>query len=176
VVRQTLLSYHHVSQAKLTKSIGEDIAFSGLKIFVDSTLVDAEEFQTLGAGETVEAQWDVAEMHDLSAGGDFDIATTGSLKYATANSTEIIGEASIASAAIKATVDGAQAASVHENSPLRRTTIASDCSSSQRSTLSSAVSGCVQYATSAATAATSGSAAKLGKHNRFSPSILRPIM
>lgn len=128
-------------------------------------MVDVEEFQTLGAGETVEAQWDVAEMHDLSAGGDFDIATTGSLKFAAANSTEIIGEASIESAAIKATVDGAQASSVHENSSLRRTVIASTCSTSQRSTLTSALSGCVQYAQGAATAANSAPAAKLGKHH-----------
>lgn len=134
---------------------------------MDSSLVDAEEFQTLAAGETVEAQWDVAEVHDLSAGGDFDIATTGSVKYAAANSTEIIGEASIESAAIKATVDGAQASSVHENSPLKRTVIASDCSTSQRSTLASAVSGCLSYAQAAASAANSAPAAKLGKRSSF---------
>lgn len=152
---------------ELTQSKGESVAFSGLKIMVDSSLVDADEFQTLGAGETIEAQWDVAEVHDLSAGGDFDIATTGSVKYAAANSTEIIGEASIESATIKATVDGAQASSVHENSPLKRTVIASDCSTSQRSTLTSALSGCVSYAQGAATAASSGSAAKLGQCNSF---------
>lgn len=159
-------------QVDLTQYPGENVAFSGLKIFVDSTLVDADEFQTLAAGETVEAQWDVAEVHDLSAGGDFDIATTGSVKYAAANSTEIIGEASIESATIKATVDGAQASSVHENSPLKRTVIASDCSTSQRSTLTSALSGCVQYAQGAASAASSGSAAKLGKRNTSLPTLV----
>lgn len=152
----------------ITPSAGESVAFSGLKIFVDLSFVDADEFQTLGAGETVEAQWDVAEVNDLSAGGEFDIATTGSVKYAAANSTEIIGEASIESATIKATVDGVQASSVHENSPLKRTVIASDCSSSQRSTLASAVSGCLSYAQAAASAANSAPAAKLGKSNSFS--------
>ncbi|KAG8162382.1 hypothetical protein KVR01_008147 [Diaporthe batatas] len=151
----------------------ENVAFSGLKIFVDSTMVDVEEFQTLGAGETVEALFDVAEMHDLSAGGDFDIAATGSVKYAAANSTEIIGEASIESAAIKATVDGAQASSVHENSPLRRTVIASTCSTSQRSTLTSALSGCVQYAQGAATAANSAPAAKLEEYFKSSTASTR---
>lgn len=140
---------------------------------MDSNLVGTDEFQTLGAGETVEAQWDVAEVHDLSAGGDFDIATTGSLKYATANSTEIIGEASIESATIKVTVDGAQASSVHENSPLKRTVIASDCSSSQRSTLTSAVSGCVQYAQGAASAASSAPASKLEEYFKSSSSTTR---
>ncbi|KAK2601514.1 hypothetical protein N8I77_010961 [Diaporthe amygdali] len=152
---------------------GDSVAFSGVRIFVDSNLVDADEFQTLAAGETVEAQWDVAEVHDLSAGGDFDIATTGSLKYATANSTEIIGEASIESASIKVTVDGAQASSVHENSPLKRTVISSDCSSSQRSTLASALTGCVSYAQAASTAATSGSASKLEEYFKSSTSSTR---
>ena len=117
----------------------------------------------------------MAETHDLSAGGDFDIATTGSLKYAAANSTEIVGEASIESAAIKATVDGAQASSVHEdfNARLKRTVIASDCSASQRSTLTSALSGCVQYAQGAASAANSGPAAKLEEYFKSSSSSTR---
>lgn len=140
---------------------------------MDSSVVDADEFQTLVAGETVEAQWDVAEVHDLSAGGDFDIATTGSLKYAAANSTEIIGEASISSATIKAAVDGAQALSVHENSPLKRTVIASDCSTSQRSTLASALTGCVQYAQGAASAAGSAAASKLEEYFKSSSSSTR---
>ncbi|POS79257.1 metalloproteinase [Diaporthe helianthi] len=157
----------------LDSRVRENVAFTGLKIFVDSTLVDVEEFQTLGAGETVEAQWDVAEMHDLSAGGDFDIATTGSLKYAAANSTEIIGEASIESAPITATVDGAEASSVHDSSPLRRTVIASTCSTSQRSTLTSALSGCVQYAQGAAAAASSAPASKLEEYFKSSTSSTR---
>lgn len=167
-----LRNFYHF---ELTQSTGEDVAFSGLRIFVDSSIVGADEFQTLGAGEAVEAQWDVAEVHDLSAGGDFDIAATGSLKYAAANSTEIIGEANIESAAIKATVNGAQAAGVHADfaARMKRTVIASDCSSSQKSTLSSALTGCVQYAQGAATAANSAPASKLEEYFKSSSSSTR---
>lgn len=92
-------------------------------------LTDAA-FVTLEAGGTVENEWDPAEVHDLSAGGDLDFVIRGSFLTATANSTEITGEIPFTST-MKSTVNGTTAAKVRrsfvEAMEHKRSAVQDDC-------------------------------------------------
>lgn len=160
-----------------------------MRIYVRASEAGAEDFQTIEAGETVAVQWDVAEVHDLSAGGAFDIAATGYFKYTSASasassvtdssigsSLEIAGEVPYSSNVLTAQVDGASAARVrrdwHDDME-KRTAVQSDCSTSQRSTISTAIGICRTYASNAATAASSGSDAKVTEYFKSATSSTR---
>lgn len=117
-------------------------------------------FQVIDAGETVEVQWDTAQSHDLSAGGNYTINTTGSLRYAELGSNEISGQVIYNANPIHATVDGAKAAQVystfHQAQKAKRIVIQSDCTSSQKTTVNAALSVAQTRATKASTAAAAG--------------------
>lgn len=94
-----------------------------------SNLTDAA-FVTLAAGDVVENEWDPAEVHDLSAGGDLDFVIRGSFLTAAADSTEITGEVPFVST-VKSTVNGSTAAKVRrswvEDMDFKRSVVADDC-------------------------------------------------
>ncbi|RYP15697.1 hypothetical protein DL765_005537 [Monosporascus sp. GIB2] len=164
---------------KVKVSHGADkVPFTGMRVYVKSSLADPEEdFQTIAAGETVEVQWDAAEVHDLSAGGAFDFATEGALEYtyaADGNETttaEISGAAVYRSNVVPAQVDGAAAASVRRAfhaKTKKRTTVQGDCDSAQRSVLEDALGRCRAYADGGAVAAWTGDAGKLEEYFKSS--------
>ncbi|RYO85049.1 hypothetical protein DL764_009234 [Monosporascus ibericus] len=155
------------------------VPFSGMRVYVEPSLADAEEdFQTIAAGETVEVQWDAAEVHDLSAGGAFDFATAGALAYTYAvdgndsKTAEIAGAAIYQSNVVTAhQVDGAAAASVghafHAKTK-KRTTVQADCDGAQRSVLKDTLGYCRAYAKGGAAAASSGDTGKLEEYFKSS--------
>ncbi|RYP42787.1 hypothetical protein DL768_010223 [Monosporascus sp. mg162] len=157
----------------------DKVPFSGMRVYVKPSLADAEEdFQTIAAGETVEVQWDAAEVHDFSAGGAFDFATAGALEYTYAVGSNDSATMEIAGAAIYQSnvvtahqVDGAAAASVRRAfhaKTKKRTTVQGDCDSAQRSVLEDALGRCRAYAEGGAAAASSGAAGKLEEYFKSS--------
>merc|ERR1712222_94637 len=74
------------------------VAFEGIKLRISTTNIPDEAFEVIAAGQTVETSFDVAQMHDLTAGGAFDIVSSGTLSYS--------------SNTISAPVNGAEAAKV----------------------------------------------------------------
>jgi deuterolysin len=78
---------------------------------------------------------DAAQLHDLSAGSDFNITTEGSLRYAEGSS-KIACPVVYGSNVIQAKIDGVQAAKAHntfhEVQMSKRFVIQSNCSSSQK--------------------------------------------
>jgi deuterolysin len=117
-------------------------------------------FETIEAKETVEVQWDVAQLHDLSAGGEFNITAEGSLRYAEVGGNRIAGQAIYRPNVISSHIDGVQASKVHkafhEAGKAKRIVVQSGCSSSQKSTVNAALGVAKTYAQNAQAAATAG--------------------
>ncbi|KAF2013846.1 metallo proteinase [Aaosphaeria arxii CBS 175.79] len=135
----------------------EKVEFQGVKLRVDITSPIAEnDFQIIKAGETIEASWDVAEVHDLSKGGAFDVVVSGNLNTAAVDSTEITGVLSYNSNTVSIDVDGNEAASVRHN--FKRSAVQSDCTSSKRTSTVNALSNCASLARAASAAASSNTA------------------
>ncbi|KAJ3563240.1 hypothetical protein NPX13_g8268 [Xylaria arbuscula] len=67
------------------------VQFSGLRLRMMTSNLPEAGFQTIKAGKTVSATFDAAELHDLSAGGAYDIVSKGALRYASVGSNKIEG-------------------------------------------------------------------------------------
>ncbi|KAI1753545.1 metallo proteinase [Xylaria castorea] len=155
----TILDSAPVEKVKIAQGTNK-VPFTGIRLYVHTADLQDAAFQTIGAKETVEVQWDAAQFHDLSAGGDFDISTEGSLRYAEEGSNQIAGQVVYGSNVIQAKVDGIRAAEVHDAfhqaEKTKRAVIQSDCSSSQKSTVNAALGVAKTYAQNAASAASAG--------------------
>ncbi|KAI8207959.1 hypothetical protein KHU50_008159 [Colletotrichum sp. SAR 10_65] len=136
------------------------VAFTGVRVYVHDADLPDTAFRTIAAGEVVQVQWDAAQVHDLSSGGDYNISSTGSLRYAEEGSNKIVGQVVFDSGVLQAKVDGVQAASVHaafhQSLAEKRVTIQSDCTGSKKTAVTAALSKAKSYATAAQAAATAG--------------------
>lgn len=112
--------------------IGNKIDFDGIRLQIATAGLTEEAFQTVAAGETVEVEFDAAELHDLSTGGAVEIVTQGSFLYADADSTEIAGAVPFSSNSIKTEVNGEEAASVRTAFIEKRTAVQADCTGTRR--------------------------------------------
>ncbi|KAG8156725.1 hypothetical protein KVR01_013330 [Diaporthe batatas] len=153
----------------------DQVAFDGVRLQLQTSNVAEDAFQTLAAGESVEAEFDPAEVHDLSTGGDFDFLVRGTFLTASADSTSIDGAVPFDSNVLANHVDGVAAAKVrrdfHEN--LKRTQVQSDCTGTRGTAQRTALSNCASLAQKAAAAATNGSADKLTEYFKSSTSATR---
>lgn len=168
-----LSSHGHQANLRLT---ADQVAFDGVRLQVQTSDVGEDAFQTLAAGESVEAEFDPAEVHDLSTGGDFDFLVRGTFLTASADSTSIDGSVPFDSNVLKNHVDGVAASKVrrdfHDNLK-KRTQIQSDCTGTRGTAQRTALTNCAALAKKAATAATSGDAAKLTEYFKSSTSATR---
>ncbi|KAI0179754.1 Deuterolysin metalloprotease family-domain-containing protein [Hypoxylon sp. FL1284] len=147
--------------------------FDGIRLRVKTSGLGEEAFQTIAAGETVSATFDVAQAYDLSAGGEYDVVSVGGLSYAAANTTALAGAHSVAGSRVAASVDGAAAAGVRRRFHAKRLDVQSDCTGSKLRATEAAVSSCQELAAAAADAAESGSASKLAEYFKSSSSSVR---
>jgi deuterolysin len=137
------------------------VAFEGIRLMIQYKDLAEDNFQTLAAGKSLEATFDLAELHDLSVGGSFDIKTAGQLSYAAANSNELAGSFAYSSNVVSASVDGAAAEKTRRSfldNIARRSAVQSDCTSTRRTSTVNALANCATLARAAASAATSNSA------------------
>lgn len=163
-------------QLTLTAHTAEKVAFDGVRVWLDYSLLEEESFRVIEAGESIEIEWDVAVDHDLAAGGDFDISSVGVLSYAALDSTDIVGQAAFSSNVLHAHVDGEAAAKVRRDwhdSVEKRAAVQSDCTGTRRTAVLNALSNCRASAAAAATAASSGPAARLTEFFKSSTSATR---
>lgn len=88
--------------------------------------------------------FDAAELHDLSDGGDYEIVTKGAFSYAELNSTGIVGVLPYSSNTLRSKVDGRQAAGVHKafQAKAKRTVVQNDCQGHHRSVTETAIRNC----------------------------------
>lgn len=121
----------------------------------------------------MEINVDIASVHDLSAGGVYSVQALGALPFAEANSTTLSGSAvPYASNKLEMDVNGAEAGKV-KRALEKRTRLSTDCTGSQRTSTTTALSNCVRLANAAASAATSGSSSKFSEYFKSTSSSVR---
>ena len=132
-------------------------------------------FESLGAGESVELTFDVAELHDLSQGGAMDISAKGAIAYADEGSTEISGAHWFNSNTVSSDVDGAAAGLVRAayHAKVKRQILQADCTSAKSTASKAAIANCASLATAAQQVAESGSAAKVEEYFKSSTAAVR---
>ncbi|KAK3690196.1 Deuterolysin metalloprotease family-domain-containing protein [Podospora appendiculata] len=151
------------------------VHFDGLRLQVATSGLTEDAFKTISPGQTISVSWDVAEVHDLSAGGAFDVLTTGTLSYAEADSTELTGSVPFTSNVVTASIDGPAAVKVRRafRDNVKRTIVQSDCTGTKLTTTRTGESNCRAFAAAASTAALSGPAAKMVEYFKSSTTATR---
>ncbi|TEA13429.1 Neutral protease 2-like protein [Colletotrichum sidae] len=159
----SILDGSPVEKAQISMSSTDGVsrvAFTGVRVYVHDADLPDTAFRTIDAGEVVHVQWDTAQVHDLSTGGDYNISSTGSLRYADEGSNKIVGQVVFDSGVLHANVDGRQAATVHaafhESLNAKRVTVQGDCTGSKKTAVANALGKAKSYAAAAQTAATAG--------------------
>lgn len=181
--RVSALNWHHRYMtracANRDNEPADQVVFDGLRLSVQNTNISENAFQTLKAGETVDVEWDPAEVHDLSTGGDFDFVVRGSFLTAEPGTTDITGAVSYDSGAVANHVDGAAAAKVRRDwqenirRRLKRTDVATDCTGARGQAQLKALQNCQSISAAAAEAALNGSAAKMNEYFKSSTQATR---
>lgn len=142
------------------------MAFNGIALRYKTTNLTADAFTTLAAGQTLEATFDVASTADLSAGGAYTVAYSGSIPFAAADSTALAGSYVFETNELSIDVDGAAAAmvkrAVDTEDIVRRSKVTS-CTTSEKTAVTRALSNTVSLASAAAAEASAGTA----RYTRF---------
>ena len=156
------LSFANISNARL----GAALPFEGVLVRLKTSELTEDAFLTIAPGETAERTFDIAAVTDLSAGGNFEIASEGAIPLATSNLTELSGDKIFyRSNTLSVNVDGAEAARVAPAvKPLDRRTNIASCSGTRLTALQNALSNSVRLSNNAANAAQSGSASKFSEY------------
>ncbi|KAL2690103.1 hypothetical protein Neosp_004171 [[Neocosmospora] mangrovei] len=142
----------------------KNIPFDGVRVALDTSRLEETAFQRIPSGESIEVDFDIAEFHDLSAGGKFNILAEGALSFAQDDSTELIGSVPFYSNRIEAEVDGPQAFSVRTAFHHKRTQVQSDCSGDKLAITQNALNRCANMASKAQQAAANGPGDKMKEY------------
>ncbi|KAM0525517.1 hypothetical protein ACHAPE_000224 [Trichoderma viride] len=159
---------------KVTITSGEHtVVFDGIRQRISTENLAEDAFQSIPAGQSIEVTFDIAEAHDLSLGGKYDIQSAGAFSFAQDGSTQLVGSVPFETNKIEVDIDGEAASARRVAFHQKRTRIQSDCSSSKLSAIQTAVRNCASVAQLAQQAASSGSAAKLTEYFKSSSSSVR---
>ncbi|KAL7820678.1 Deuterolysin metalloprotease family domain-containing protein [Trichoderma gracile] len=168
----TILDNSPVEKVKI--SSGEHtVPFDGIRQRISTANLDEDAFQSIPAGESIEVTFDIAEAHDLSVGGKYDVQSTGAFSFAQEDSTELVGSVPFETNKISVDVDGEAASARRLAFHQKRTRVQSDCSGSRLSVTQTALRNCQSLASAAQQAAASGSASKLSEYFKSSSSSVR---
>jgi deuterolysin len=135
--------------------------FMGMLQRIATSSLSEDSFKSIGAGETIEVEIELAELYDLSKSGKYNVLAQGVIEYAEADSTTLSGTVlSYSSNKLDIDVDAVKTAKIETaiQRLSKRAAIQSDCTGTKLSAIRTALSNCNRLATAAATAATSGSA------------------
>ncbi|KAI1880921.1 hypothetical protein JX265_001161 [Neoarthrinium moseri] len=114
---------------------GSRVPFDGIRLLVSTASLDEDAFQTIPVNEMIETEFDISHMHDLSAGGVFQVIANGALSYASAGSTAIAGIVPYTSNIISSHINGSQAQTARKAFLEKRTLLQSDCTGTNLTTL-----------------------------------------
>ncbi|KAK1449971.1 metalloproteinase [Colletotrichum melonis] len=153
----------------------DKVEFDGIRLRLGTNGLPEDAFQVLSAGETVSVEWNYGEVHDLSVGGKVDVAAKGALSIAEVGSNDITSTASFSSNVLSVEVDGAAASKVRRDfrENVKRTVVQSDCTGTQRTATTTALSNCRALAAAASSAASTGAAAKMVEYFKSSSTATR---
>jgi deuterolysin len=127
----------------------------------------------MAAGETIELNFDIAELHDLSNGGTFDFVSQGAISYAEEGTVEIAGAFPFNSNTLSASIDGRQAAAVRKRFHEKRIALQPDCKGTKETLTKDAIKNCELLAKEAQKAAESGPAEKMEEYFKSSSKATR---
>jgi deuterolysin len=96
----------------LTYSIDGHVKFQGIRKKVNHAGLTDAAFTSIAAGESIDIDIEMASIHDLSAGGKYQIASFGRVAYATEDSNKLVGTVQYKSNTLNIEVDGDLAATV----------------------------------------------------------------
>ncbi|KAI1811880.1 neutral protease [Poronia punctata] len=132
------------------------VPFSGVRLRVQKTGLKESAFQVIPAGKSVQAEFDAAELHDLSSGGVFDLKSQGVLHYAKKGSNDLTGFVPYASNLVSTTIDGLNASKIFKSfHGSKRQAVQDDCTGDEASATTAAIETCAQQAAQAAEVASS---------------------
>lgn len=113
-------------------------------------------FTVIPAGGSVKNKFDLAEIHDLSDGGEYVVSSQGTIPFADAKGNAVQGAIAYQSNKLQLDVDGDVASAVPKAISVkalgRRTTIDSSCTGDKLSGLQTALENAAQLATQASEA------------------------
>ncbi|KND89976.1 Neutral protease 2 [Tolypocladium ophioglossoides CBS 100239] len=161
----TVFSKQATRKARVSSN-GKELAFEGEYVSVDLENLSDAAFQPIAAGQSVEVKFDIAEVHDLSAGGKYILHATGRLPYAKGGETKISGSVSYSSNKLEAMVDGKRAAGLLL-SFMKRANV-QDCEGSKLAALKTAIANCKKLASAAQEAANSGPDGRMDEYFKSS--------
>ncbi|KAE8154486.1 neutral protease 2 [Aspergillus avenaceus] len=141
----------------------DEVQFEGIKRRFRTSGITKDAVTSLGAGETLEDEFDIATTSDLANGGAVSIRSHGFVPIVVDG--KVTGYIPYKSNDLTLDVDGGKAAKVTKvlSQPIRRTTVDS-CQGSNKSALQKALSNAADLATQAADAAESGDASKFEEY------------
>ncbi|KPM39605.1 Neutral protease 2 [Neonectria ditissima] len=151
----TFLDTSAVEKAQVFSTNGT-VPFDGVRVAIHTDSLTETAFQRIPSGESIEVDFDIAELHDLSAGGKFGILSSGALSFAEENSTTLIGSVPFHSNRLEADVDGVQAFAVKSAFRKKRSIVQGDCTDSKLTATYAALGRCAGLAQAAQQAAQSG--------------------
>ncbi|ATY59311.1 Peptidase deuterolysin [Cordyceps militaris] len=171
----TLLDSLPVDKFRVTRDGAADdaapAAFHGVKLRMANTGFEEADFTPLAPGESKAVVVDVASLYALDTSGTYHVHAAGRLRFAEANSTELVRGRGLrfASNRLALDVDGPAARQVLRDvearlAAMRRSTVQSDCTDAQKATVVDGLARCASQASKAADAALNGSAAKFKEY------------
>lgn len=158
----TLNSDHITPSLTTIAPAAHKIAFDGIRYRIAHSGLKPESFTALKAGESKEVLINMAEVYKIKDTGLYSITSAGSLRYAEADSTKLVGSYRYDANTVSMTIDGPQAfavpMAVQPTILADRSAVPSDsgCTASQASTVKDGASRCSKQATAAANDALNG--------------------
>jgi deuterolysin len=159
----------------LTIRADDEVVFDGIKRRFQLQGLESDSLTTLGAGEVLEDEFDIAETTDLSNGGAITLRSSGLVPVVREGS--VTGYLPYSSNDLKIDVDGTKASQVTKAlKPLDRRTKESCSNASRKSAFETSLANTVKLANAAATAAKSGSASKFSEYFKTTSSSTRSVV
>ncbi|KAB8298229.1 hypothetical protein EYC80_001964 [Monilinia laxa] len=154
------------------------VPFQGLVSTIQYTDLAPEVFHTLAVGETFETTVNTAEVHDLST-STYTFVATGAIPVAAVGSTELTSSIVFKSNTLTMNIDGTAAKSIAKAIPTHndpRTVIQSDCTGTQLSQVTEALTNCAMMAKYAWTVVYAGNRTKFAVYYKDSSVATRTIV
>ncbi|EAS31986.3 metalloproteinase 5 [Coccidioides immitis RS] len=162
----TLFDSSPVRKVQISKD-GSIVPFNGMRLYYDINNLPKEAYKTLAPGASAEAEFDIAETSDLSAGGSFEISAEGSIPVIDGQGTKPTGSIRFKANVLTMDIDGEMASKVASAIPEldKRTRVdGQTCTGQYAQLLQGGLRNCVTYAQRAAQAASGGNAQKFQEY------------
>ncbi|KAJ0385798.1 hypothetical protein COL922a_005602 [Colletotrichum nupharicola] len=135
---------------------GVRVPFEGVRLRIaPPSMITDDSFMVVEPQQTVDRTIDIAELHDLSSGGDFNVTAKGGMRCATGDSTNLTSWVPFKSNTLHIKdVNGTQAAITRRDfhAEAKRVAVQAGCTAAQSTAVNNALTHCTNLAKDAARA------------------------